>query len=554
MTPRERLDMLRKMEGMTPREKLNALRALETQPAVVAERETAATPEASTADKVIGSVPGRTVLGAAETVVGGPFQFGANVGSWLNRNVAAPIYDALGMEDSARYARDPRYDVGRMANETQSEIEASKRRGMAAHGAEGTDIAGTIGGLAAGVGALRNVAVPGTLLGKVWQGAKIGGGFGAAAPVMDGDYGSEKTSQIASGAALGGLMPIGIAAGGAAYKKAKDVGALLFPSPDRVGNLSAGYLRKITGEQNVDPVVDALRKFRPDVAGQAPTASQALRNVPAGSPIVAQSRITASQPGGASASFGRRWQDQQTAIDAAKGVRDRITASMREKALDAATNIDKGALQDRFAAIAAHPEINTNSAVQNVLTAARNELANAETSRNIYGLRRTLDDMISGRIESAKNIPKQTVPRLIEMKDAIDDAIEGGGAGPVWRDYLHVFSNRTRHIKNAEDALATPFASPQRTNVQGGQNIAAEQLPALPNPLIREVMVLNKLASMMKNRAEPAIDKAMTAQLSSPKALANALERAGADARAKQEIIEQLYGLGRIPSLLASQE
>ena len=117
---------------MTPREELVALRRLaelEAKAAGTSSSQPASAPvPATTAERALGSVPGRFALGAAETVVGGPLQLGANVGSYLNRNVAAPIYDALGMEDSARYAREPRYDVGAIANKAQSDIQKRSAR------------------------------------------------------------------------------------------------------------------------------------------------------------------------------------------------------------------------------------------------------------------------------------------------------------------------------------------------------------------------------------------------------------------------------------------
>jgi len=540
---------------MTPREELVALRRLaelEAKAAGTSSSQPASAPvPATTAERALGSVPGRFALGAAETVVGGPLQLGANVGSYLNRNVAAPIYDALGMEDSARYAREPRYDVGAIANKAQSDIQEAKRKGMAAHGKSGFDVAGTLGSVAGGIGAVRNLALPSSLGGRVLQGAGAGAGFGLAAPVTEGDYGSTKATQVGVGTALGGLLPVGIGIGRATADKVRDVAAILSRNTNELGKLTGKYYRNLIGEGNVAAVVDALKRFRPDVAFQRPVAAQALRDVAEGSPIAAQTKITATQPGGASAAFGKRWQEQQSAIEGAKKTRAAVTTALRERALDSATNIDKTKLASDLARIAAHPEINTNSGVQSALTAVRKELENAVTARNIYGVRKTIDDMIAGRHGSDKNVAKQAIPRLIEMKHAIDDAIESGGGGAGWRQYLDVFSKRSAKIDSATDALKKPFVSPQRTSVQGGQRIAQEELPALPNPLIREVMVLNKLASMVKNRAEPAIDQVMARQLLDPKHLAKAIESADP---AKRALLQSLLRYSRAAPAMTDQE
>lgn len=510
-----------------------------------------AQPEATTAERALGSVPGRFALGAANTLVGGPLQLGANIGSFLNRNVAAPVYDFLGMDKSAEYARNPQYDFGQMTNQAQQNVEAAKRRGMEANGTEGADIAGVLGSAATGVAALRNLPVAASLTGRIGQGAKIGAGMGLVAPVTEGDYEDTKGAQVAIGGALGAAVPAVIGTGRAIYDKGNDVAAVLTRSPEGLSRLTGKYFRERIGEQNVQPVVDALRRHRPDVAYQQPTASQALRNVPEGSPIAAQTRITATQPGGASAAFGRRWQDQEAAIEGAKQTRAAVAGELRNRALSAATKIDKNFLQSELARIAQKDGIRANESVQSALRTVINQLENSKTPKEIYGVRKTITDMLNKKHGSERNVDLQALGPLRKMRAAIDDAIESGGGGPDWREYLRVYAKRSDHIRDAIESVKKPFASPQRTNMQGGQRIAQEEIPALPNPLIREVMVFNRLASMVKNQAEPAIDDVMARQLLNPKELARAIESADPKNRA---LLEALLRYSRAAPVPAVQE
>ncbi len=510
--------------------------------AEAAPRSIEAPPAASGIDRFMANPLVRFATGVADLPLGAA-QAVANVGKMAADRGAAQT----GLSPSGLLA-----PLAGALNERLQSAEESKRRGMAASGDE-TDVAGFLGSLAAGGAAVKGMPLAQSFMRRIGQGAATGAAFGAAAPIKNGgeDFGSDKAAQVGIGALVGGAVPAVIGGAKGIYDKGRDVAAVLSRKPEALSRLTGRYYREQIGEDNVQPVVDALRRSRPDVAYQQPTASQALRNVPEGSPIAAQTRITATQPGGASAAFGKRWQDQQNAIADAIKTRGRITSGLRERALDSATNIDKQKLANDFARIANHPEINTNSGVQRALTAARAELEKAQTSRNIYGVRKMIQDMIDGKAGSELNVSKQTIPRLIEMKQAIDDAIEAGGGGNEWRQYLHVFSNRSAKIDAAKEALKKPFSSPQRTNVQGGQRIAQREIPALPNPLIREVMVFNRLASMVKDRAEPAIDETMARQLLNPKELASALESANPQNRA---LLEALLRYSRAVPVTAVQE
>jgi len=200
--------------------------------------------KASKGDIVAGLELTRGLVGAASPVIGA-LQAGANVGDWISKKMGSdPV-------------------LGKYLAEKVGEYEAAKQRGMAAMGKEGTDYIGTLGGLATGAGALRGVTPAASYLGKVAQGATVGGVAGATTPSST--PGIEQVGQqAATGALLGGMAPI-ITSG-----VAKVAGKLL-DLRNPVAQKASAISREALGD-DLPVILNALREAPPGVTAAQATA------------------------------------------------------------------------------------------------------------------------------------------------------------------------------------------------------------------------------------------------------------------------------------------
>jgi len=206
----------------------------------------ASTPEASTFDKALGSVPGRFAKGVVDPFIG-LAQLGAN---------------ALGQGD--------------WANQKVNELEAAKQRGMAAHGTEGFDWAGLAGSLAPGVGIAKGVSkvlpVAKTLLGRMGIGAATGAVAAGVQPIADSeDYAKDKAVQTGAGAVVGGAIP-------AAVQAVQGVKAAVEPFYESGRKAIIGRaLDRAAGGQS-PTAIQALERAKEIVPGSRPTVGQASQN------------------------------------------------------------------------------------------------------------------------------------------------------------------------------------------------------------------------------------------------------------------------------------
>ena len=226
---------------------------------------------ASAADMAIGSMPVRAAMGAAQAAVGGPFQFGANLGDKLA--------EKIGMEPV----------VGKWVNRKQQELGASKRRGMNALGASGFDWAGLGGAvIAGGAKPLTGGVVPGlreaatSIPGKVAQGGVIGTTFGAMAPVTADDYDEAAKLNAAAGGFFGAAVPLTAAGVKAGYRTAEEyLPKIPFLTRAPGIDIVSGRILNLAAGDRRPAVVAALKGNRQIVPGSSPTAGEAAS--PAGS-------------------------------------------------------------------------------------------------------------------------------------------------------------------------------------------------------------------------------------------------------------------------------
>lgn len=204
-------------------------------------------------DMVAGSIPVRAAWGVASPIVGA-FQAGANVGDWLAEKMGnEPI-------------------VGKWTAEKIKAFEEMKRRGMGSPDA--WDVAGGIGTLASGAGAVSRLPQAAGMATRIAQGVGAGAGMGAATPsTVSGIDETIKNALIGGG--VGGAIPLVSPVAGWLGQKAYRVAMEPWMNP---GAIKARTYMAAAGDQS-DEIINALRAAKEIVPGSVPTAGQAAANV-----------------------------------------------------------------------------------------------------------------------------------------------------------------------------------------------------------------------------------------------------------------------------------
>lgn len=470
---------------------------------------------------------GKRVLHGAASLVTGPLQLGANLGTVLNRNVIAPVADVLGAHTVASNARNHASFVADAINEQLQQQEQDKRKAMAAAGNSGMDVAGLAGAVLpaiAGGGAYTG----GSLLRRTLGGAAGGAAYGASAPITNGgaDFWSDKAAQTATGAVLGGALPL---AGAAARKAAgglRDAYDVLTGTNAGIDRLKHNYYRKLIGEANLPSVAKSLDNADQLVAGGKPTAAEAVASNPYGTAVQAQQKVTAATPGGISGDFNSRLYLQDVARRSAELERDAITAPMREAALAKVDRIDRPALYKDLAGVLAAPETQAVPPARTFLSGVATAVSEAKTPQELYGVRKYIDDLINKRIDSPDNVAGYAGTQLIAMKKAIDNAIENGGAGGDWSKYLSTYAARSQAVQASADRSAGMYAPRQVTSVPGANDVAGDTATHLPPRLSLSATMANWVARGARANVEPKIDASMAQDFLNPGKMADVLRRA----------------------------
>ena len=203
--------------------------------------------DATTGEKIMGSLSARTAMGLVSPFVGA-FQLGANAGDWIAKQMGVtPV-------------------VGQAVADVIAKAEAMKRRGM---GPGAWDVAGTVGSLVTGGAALKGLATATTLPGKVAQGMTAGGVFGATTPSETPGL-APQLNQAVIGATLGGGLPAAVPV----VKKIGELGYNLVSPLIAPVAVKGNALLKAAGDK-AQEVVNALRGTQQTVPGYQQTAGEA---------------------------------------------------------------------------------------------------------------------------------------------------------------------------------------------------------------------------------------------------------------------------------------
>ena len=176
--------------------------------------------------------------------------------------------------------------ISRPVNEHIAQLEEMKKRG-AGDGVMSTigDVAEIGGGVlsAPGLLAAKLMKPAASFLGRTGQGAAIGAGFGATAPVTgQEDYWNDKAEQTAFGAGVGGAIPAAMKVAGVVGSGARHLyRGTVEPLFQRGRNAAeARKYVKVAGDRAPE-IEAALRNPSSSVAGYQPTAAEVIASLPA---------------------------------------------------------------------------------------------------------------------------------------------------------------------------------------------------------------------------------------------------------------------------------
>lgn len=457
-------------------------------------------------------------------------------------------------------------------NERIAHQEQAKQQGMREAGTEGVDWYGLAGSMlpATGTASLVTKALPAatSLLGKAGVGAATGGAIAATTPVTEteGGYAPAKAAQVGTGVAVGGAVPPVVAGARALGRGIKRVGQMVVPGGEKA--ILTDFQREITGPAERGAVVDALSKAKtyikpkapapgaqgPTLPGSRPTAAEALAQTPGGSPLQAHQAITAKTPGGVSAQFGKRVQEQTAARAAAVAERSAATKPMREAALQAANaqgGIPAGPLVQNIDDLAGQPGIRATDVATKVLGDVKEKLARLAgesgkiDAQDLYTVRKELGNTIQKYAKETQTWDKRMTAGLErDIQKRIDDAIEGAG-GTGWRAYLAEFAQRSKALE-ADLARKKASLKPlQRTDLRGGVQTADDMRPMLPNLLSRPMMAANFVMRQLGLNVEPRLDAEAARRYLNPQYLAEVLKDAPPSVR--QQVVNSIMERANVP-------
>ena len=462
---------------------------------------------------------------------------------------ASPI---LGLAQlSAEAAGDP------TGTQTLSQFERMKQAGMKAYGSEGFDVMGMGGAVLspAFLGAGKALGPATTAGARIGQGALVGGAAGATAPVTEPeDYWSTKGGQVLLGTVLGAAIPGTIEAGKGIAHGVRNISDMFTKSG--AGRILSRYQQRITGEENIPSVVNALKTAPEIIPGGKPTAAQALSETPAGSPLIAHQRITAQTPSGISAQFGTRKLEQEAAIKAAELERNAVTTPMRQSALDAANGtggVRASLITEKIDKMLTKPGQRASEVVQKSLAETREKITKAiETggkidAEDLYTIRKEVGNTIEKYAKESASWDKRLSAGLQrDVQKIMDDAIEVSG-GTGWKAYLEEFAKRSQAIDAFKERIIKAVRPAQRTELGGGINVAEETRVKAPQLLSRPMMATNFVLKKLGEGVETRLDPEAAKRYLNPELLAAELEKMPAQWRPK--VVQDLINMGRIPAI-----
>lgn len=418
-------------------------------------REASAIANATPAEIIAGNPVTRWAMGAARPVLGAA-QFLAN---GLEKK-----------DESNSYFRD-------LPNRLQSVID----KGRVAYGSDGHDWATTAGELMSPVmlGAAK-IAPASTALGRINQGAIIGGTMGATAPVIGDDYEKQNRGNILAGTLLGGTLNAGIEGVKAVAPVIKHAFEPVYQK-GREAILNR-YQQGLAGGKS-EEMAKLLREAPELVPGSAPKASQALASMPESTGLAAHEQAISGYVGpkgdsSVASAFKVRGADQRNAraalIQQGAGSADDLTTAIANRGANAKQNYGAAAKQllesdDILGSLMQRPSMDK-------VIARAADLAKEKNRPFKFG-KDVPEQIIPSKILGANGapametvIPKQSAKYPVEslhyMKMAMDDLIanperfgigaaEARAIGDTQRQFVGWLGNKSKPYDIARQAFRT---------------------------------------------------------------------------------------------------
>ena len=392
--------------------------------------------------------------------------------------------------------------------------------------AEGMDLYNIAGQMAnpGGLLAMRGLPAATGFFNKVKQGGLLGGLYGTGT-VQDEYSMMQDAKNTGVGVGIGAAMPL--ITGPLGW-----LGDKIFKSPSK---RHTEYVREIVGEENVGKISNALKNTDDILPQGKPSAAEAVRNLPEGSPLQAHQKVTAETPGGISGQFGQRMAEQKAAIANYQIVIDKKTAPMRDNALQAANK--NGGIPAEQLISKIDDVINdkmTSDLARKTLNAVKR---NIENKVDVYGnidaevlyhniRKEQLGETIAKYASAVKDpsgLKKFSGMIQKKVQGFIDDAIENSG-GQGWKDYLKKYSLMMKDIDDYVFRQENMYKPSQQTALPGAANPMSSTIGSLPPWLNRYVTAANYALGNLGKELDPKFDKIAAQRLLNPSELGQALE------------------------------
>ena len=305
---------------------------------------------ASIAGKVYANPAGRFGLGVAKSAILGPLEYlshGADKvrGGIRQAEVLATALQPGGSSLAASlmnyYSKNKGVDVGPKVTEYIQGIEDEKKKGMTEQG-PWVNAVGNVGEFAGQVAPWMLTGGPkvtGSLKDRTGASALEGMIQAASTPVGDTsvDFDESKSKQILTGGAISGAFPGASDALKAVGKTGRRIFDATIKTEGGVARLAKERWQHIIGERDMGAVRAAALKARAPFKGADPTLADAMVDVPEGTAVQAQQRVTAGTHGGISSDFNKRLEGQQSAIEDEWSRLKSESKAWRDEPLKAAT-------------------------------------------------------------------------------------------------------------------------------------------------------------------------------------------------------------------------
>ena len=375
------------------------------------------------------------------------------------------------------------------------------------------DVAGIAGSVLnpLGLAAAKAIPLASTMTGKTLQGVGMGATGGFLAPA---ENNTEAASNALVGASIGGVLPpvvqgIGAAANLIGNKLVRPIADLF--TAEGPTNIARKYvINKAVGPAQMPAVLQNTANVQPTVPNYPATVAEAVASLPEGSPLVRLQTLTAQSPGGVSAKFGQRIQDQDAAIQAAKDARSAMSAANYAKAFDTTINDIKA--DPTLAVLAQNPYFKDAIPAALKLAQAKGITPKDNLTEFLHAVKLGLDKKLNPGLGEV-SLDKAQYTEVQKVKDQLVDWLK---KNPDYEAGRAAHAQASQAIQAAIDRRDLAIAPKQTTNLAGGINVAEETRPHMPNLLSRPAMALNFLLRKAGKDVEPKVDAAMAEILLDP--------------------------------------